>query len=122
MPCWRFHWRTCVSFEHGGGLFFDKDFRDYKHNALTKESLVALALNLIVFGLIGWRLIRWVRRTDSRNLYRAACGMFSVLLIILIDFLRTYNIHVRGTEVNVLGKSPFFIGCGLVVLFVFWHC
>jgi len=55
------------------GVVLDKDFRYYKHNALTKEMLLALGLNLIVFGLVGWRLIRWVRRTDSRNLYRAAC-------------------------------------------------
>jgi hypothetical protein len=102
-------------------LFFDKNFRYYKHNSLTKESLLALGLNLIVFGLIGWRLIRWVRRADSRNLYRAACVIVCALLVIPVDFLRTYYFHVRGSEVIVLGKSPFFIGSGLVVLFVFWH-
>ncbi len=102
-------------------LFFDKSFRYYKHNSLTKESLLALGLNLLVFGLIGWRLIRWVRRTDSRNLYRAACVVVSALALIPVDFLRTYYFHVRGSEVIVLGKSPFFIGCALVVLFLFWH-
>src|ERR1700688_3370740 len=71
-------------------LFFDKDFRYYKHNSLTKETLLALGLNLLVFGLVGWRLIRWVRRTDSRNLYRAACVIVCALLMIPADFLRTF--------------------------------
>ncbi len=102
-------------------LFFDRSFRYYKHNSLTREGLLAMGLNLVVFGLIGWRLIRWVRRADSRNLYRATCAVVSLLLVIPADFLRTYYLHVRGSEIIVLGKSPLLIGCGLVVLFVFWH-
>ena len=102
-------------------LFFDKDFRYYKHNSLTKETLLALGLNLIVFGLVGWRLIRWVRRTDSRKLYRAACVVVCALLVLPVDFLRTYFFHVPGSEVFVVARSPLLIGGGLVVLFVFWH-
>ena len=101
-------------------LFFDNDFRYYKHHSLTKETLLALSLNLFVFGLMGWRLVRWVRRTDSRNLYRAACAIVCILLLIPVDFLRTYYFHVPGSNVIVFGKSPFFIGVSLVVLFTFW--
>src|SRR6266404_2223097 len=102
-------------------LFFDKDLRYFKHNSLTKESLLALGLNLIVFGLIGWRLIRWVRRADSRNLYLAACATVCALLVIPADFLRTFLFNMPGMEVIVLARSPFFIGGGSIMLFVFWR-
>ncbi len=102
-------------------LFFDKDFRYYKHNSLTKETLLALGLNLIVFGLIGWRLIRWVRRADSRNLYRAACVIVCALLAIPLDFLRIALFQIPAGKLMILAKSPFFIGGGMVVLFVFWR-
>ncbi len=102
-------------------MFYDKDFRYYKHNSLTKQTLLALGLNLIVFGLINWRLIRWVRRTDSRNLYRAACVIVCALLAIPLDFLRTVLFHIPVGQLQVSGKNPFFIGGGLAVLFVFWR-
>ncbi len=102
-------------------LFFDRDFRYYKHNSLTKQTLLALGINLIVFGHINWRLIRWVRRTDSRNLYRAACVIVCALLLIPLNFLRSTFFYIPPSEVIALGKSPFVIGGGLVVLFVFWR-
>ena len=101
-------------------LFFDTEFRYYKHNSLTKETLLALGLNLIVFGLIGWRLVRWIRRADSRNLYRVACVVVCALLIIPADFLRVYLLHIPAGVVISAWRN-LIIGAGLVLLFVVWR-
>ena len=101
-------------------LFFDTDFRYYKHNSLTKETLLALGLNLILFGLIGWRLVRWVRRADSPNLYRVACVIVCALLLIPADFLRVYLLHVPAGVV-ISARRNLIIGGSLVLLFVVWR-
>ena len=104
------------------GLFYNEQFQYYKDLPLNREVLVALALNLILFGLVAWRLTRWVRRAESRALYRAACVVACGLLVIPIDFLRTYFFNIQGGKaVAAWGTNPLFIGGGLIVLFAIWR-
>ena len=103
------------------GLFFDENLRYYKQLALNRQALSALALNLILFGFVAWRLIRWVRRSESRLLNRVACVVACGLLFIPIDFIRTFYFHMMGSEVVAWGKNPLFIGAGLPILFSIWR-
>jgi hypothetical protein len=103
------------------GLFFDENRSYYKQFPLSRQVLLALALNLILFGLVAWRLARWVRRAESRHVYRAACVVVCGLLVIPIDFLRRYYFHIGRSEVATWGTNPLFIGGGLIVLFAVWR-
>ncbi len=106
-------------------LFFTDSFDYYKKNNLFREGTLALLLNLLLFGILGWRALRWIRRANSPNLFRAACIVTLVLMIIPVDFLRTFYFHVRGIDAVSWIKNPFLLGAGFlvvfVVLFVIWR-
>ena len=103
------------------GLLFENDTVYYKQLALSRHALLALALNITLFGVVGWRLARWVRRAQSRLLYRAACAVIGGLLFIPFDFLRVHYFGLMVSQIVPWIKNPFLIGSGLVLLFVVWR-
>src|SRR5271169_853069 len=76
-------------------LFFTDNYNYYKRNTLFSEGTLALLLNLLLFGFLAWRVLRSIRRANSLNLFRAACIFTVALMVIPIDFLRTFYFHVR---------------------------
>ena len=102
------------------GLFFDKDTGYYKQLPLSKHVLLALALNLILFGLVGWRFARWIRRTKSPLRYRVACVVVGGLLLIPIDFVRS-SFGIVGDRMMTWVMNPLFIGSVLLVLVAVWR-
>ena len=104
------------------GLFYNEQFQYHKDLPVNREALLALALNLALFGLVTWRLAQWVRRAQSLLLYRATCFVACGLLVIPIDFMRTYFFNTTGSAAAAaLARNPLFIGGGLIVLVAIWR-
>jgi len=100
-------------------LFYRITFGYYKTIPFTAQVLFALALNFLLFGIVGWRLIRWVRRCDSPKLYWTAAMIACGLLVIPLDFTR--QSLLPGTRALDLITNPFFIGGIFVMLLVSWR-
>jgi hypothetical protein len=103
-------------------LFYNEQFQYYKNLPLNRQVLLGLALNLILLGFVTWRLTRWVRRAQSRLLYRVACVVAFGLFVIPVDFFRTHFLHTQGGRALMdWGTNPLVIVGSLIVLFAVWH-
>jgi hypothetical protein len=103
------------------GFFFDEHYRFYKQLPLNRASLIALGLNLLLLGIVAWRSIRWVRRRNSPILNRVAGVVACLLLVVPIDFLRTFYFHVTGSQVLTLAVNPILVASILILLFAIWR-
>jgi hypothetical protein len=103
-------------------LFFNEQFEYFKELPLNRQVLLGFALNLILLGFVAWRLTRWVRRAQSRLLYRVACVVAFGLFVIPADFFRTHFLLIPGGRTLMdWGTNPFVIAASLIVLFAIWH-
>lgn len=70
-------------------LFSDGDYGFYNRIPVTSNSLLALAVNILLATLVAWMLARWRRKTSSRMVVFAIHMGFMMALAIPAMYLRT---------------------------------
>lgn len=103
-------------------LLYDADHGYFNHAVVNQYALVALALNIIIFTLFSWCVLRWARHAQKPWL-RLGCDLILVFLLVLpMDFCRRQVFEMPDYKVLAFIRNPAgMLGIASLLLFCLWQ-
>ena len=103
-------------------MLYDADFGYYNKFPVNKASLLALAVNISWLTALAWVFMRVLRRQPNRWLHLAVHVVFFFLLLLPLDFCRTFVCHISDYQLlQFLRKPAAFSGLLVLLAAILWQ-